>query len=63
MTDYITTQQLADLLKIKPNTLEIWRCHKDCPIPFIRVKRRVLYAMADVMAYLESQKCNPPATG
>jgi excisionase family DNA binding protein len=56
MQDYITTRELAELLKIRPNTIERWRTNRECPIPWINVRRRVLFARADVVAYLESQK-------
>ncbi|MDR2933785.1 MAG: helix-turn-helix domain-containing protein [Rickettsiales bacterium] len=56
MTDYITTAELASLLKIKQNTIERWRTNRECPIAWIKIGRRVLYDRVEVFAYLESQK-------
>lgn len=55
-SEYITTQQLADLLQVKKNTIERWRTNRECPIKWTKVRRRVLYAMTDVQAYLDSNK-------
>ena len=63
MQDYITTSELAALLKIKKNTIERWRTNRECPIPWIQVRRRVLYALEDVQAYMESQKRNRIESG
>lgn len=56
MQNYITTRELADLLKIKKNTIERWRTNRTCPFQWIKVGNRVLYDRADVLAYIESQK-------
>jgi len=56
MTDYITTNELAALLKIKPNTIERWRTARECPIKWTKIRGRVLYARSEVESYLESQK-------
>lgn len=56
MNDYITTAELANILKIRKNTIERWRTSRTCPIKWTRVNRRVLYALADVREYLDAQK-------
>ncbi|MDR1027336.1 MAG: helix-turn-helix domain-containing protein [Rickettsiales bacterium] len=56
MQDFITTKELAAMLKIKTNTIERWRTMRECPIPWTNIRRRVLYALSDVQAYLNSQK-------
>ena len=56
MTNYITTAELADTLKVRRNTIERWRTNRTLPVKWIRVGRRVLYDRNDVMAYLDSQK-------
>ena len=61
--EYITTDELAILLRVRKNTIERWRTNRECPIPWINVRRRVLYAMADVQAYLDSQKRDRVASG
>lgn len=63
--EYITTAELAAILKIKKNTLERRRTNRDCPIPWTKFGGRVLYAMKDVTTYLESQtrdRVNEPVT-
>ena len=55
MENYITTKELAAALKMRPNTLERQRTHRDCPVPWTKFGGRVLYAMSDVQEYLKSQ--------
>lgn len=56
MTEYITTAELADILKVRRNTIERWRTNRTLPIKWIRVGRRVLYDRDDITSYLDSQK-------
>lgn len=56
MTEYITTTELATLLKVKKNTLERRRTNRDCPIKWTKFGGRVLYSMSDVQEYLDGQK-------
>lgn len=58
MQSYLTTKELAEILHIKPNTLERQRTNRECPIPWTKFNGRVLYSKADVQAYLESQSRN-----
>lgn len=54
----LSNQQTAELLGIKPNTLEIWR-HRGKGPPFIKYGRSaqgpVRYLRAAVMGWLEAQ--------
>lgn len=54
----LSNQQTADLLGIKPNTLEIWR-HRGKGPPFVKYGRSpqgpVRYIRAAVMTWLEEQ--------
>ena len=55
---YLSTEELAELLRVKKNTIERWRTHRECPFKWTRTKvcGRVLYYRDEVMAYLDSQK-------
>ena len=53
---YLSTEELAELLRVKKNTVERWRTHRECPFKWIKVCGRVLYPKNEVMAYLDSQK-------
>lgn len=53
---YLSTEELAELLRVKKNTVERWRTHRECPFKWTKVCGRVLYYRDDVMAYLDSQK-------
>ncbi len=54
MQKLLTTKQAADILGLKPNTLEIWRIHRRGP-NFKKIGRRVLYDPADLELF--SQHC------
>lgn len=53
---YLTTVELADLLRIKKNTIERWRVSKSCPVPWTKIGGRILYKESDVLDYLETQQ-------
>ncbi len=57
--DYFTTDELAERLAIKPNTLERWRSQGVGP-PFVKVgNRAVRYKFAEVEAWLEKERPAP----
>jgi len=53
---YFSTEELAELLRLKKNTIERWRVNRTCPFQWIKIGGRILYDRAEVMAYLDSQK-------
>jgi len=55
----LTTQQVADMLGVKPETLRGWRCAKTGP-PFIRItKRSVKYDQKDIEKYISDRRFTP----
>jgi len=42
-TDLLSNDQAATYIGVTPRTLEVWRCTKRYPIPFIKVGRLVKY--------------------
>ena len=48
------TPEAAGYIGIRPNTLEIWQCHKKGP-KFHRVGRSIIYLREDLDAYLTSR--------
>jgi Helix-turn-helix domain len=57
LDDLLTNEQTATLLGIKPNTLEIWRCHAKGPV-FIKLGAHpsspIRYQRSRVMAWIEA---------
>jgi len=51
--DLVTEQEAADILKIAPGTLSVWRSVGRYGIPFVKVGRRVRYRRADLEAWLQ----------
>lgn len=51
----LTTQQTADALKIKVETLATWRATGRYQIPFIKMGRKVLYKQSDIKKWLEKR--------
>jgi len=55
MSSYLTTQEVADLLRTSTETVRYWRNVGKGPASF-KVGRRVLYAVEDVEAWLEAAR-------
>lgn len=47
--------QAAAFLDVKPTTLQVWRCTKRYPLPFVKVGRLVRYRQSDLDAFLRSR--------
>ena len=45
----------AQFLGVKPTTLQIWRCTKRYPLPYIKVGRLVRYRQSALDAFLTSR--------
>lgn len=56
--EYLTTEELAELLRTSTETVHYWVKVKKAP-PSVRVGRRRLFARADVDAWLEAAKTEP----
>jgi len=52
----LSNDQAADFLGISPGTLVVWRCEKRYSVPYLKVWRKVLYDVDDLVAFLESRK-------
>lgn len=50
----LNTQEAADYLGIRPNTLEVWRCKHRGP-KYSKIGSRVLYAMEDLESFFNAK--------
>lgn len=50
-----TTQEAAEMIGVKPATLEVWRVYGKGP-RFCKAGRRVVYPEDEIKAYLDSLK-------
>ncbi len=55
LSNLLSNDQAAEYIGVTPRTLEVWRCTKRHPIPYIKVGRLVKYRQSDLDAFLESR--------
>lgn len=53
--ELLTSAETAKYLKVKENTLAIWRCTKRYPLAYIKIGSRVYYKSCDLAAFIEQQ--------
>ena len=53
--DLLNETEAANLLKIAPGTLSVWRCVGRYEIPFVKVGRLVRYKRTDLEAWISSR--------
>jgi excisionase family DNA binding protein len=55
MTKYLTTEEVAEVVRTSPETVRYWRQRGTGPKSF-RLGRRVLYAVEDVETWLDAAR-------
>jgi excisionase family DNA binding protein len=58
--DLITTAEMARLLKVQPNTLEVWRATKRYDLPYVKIGRSVRYSRSAAAQFI-SKNTKVPA--
>jgi excisionase family DNA binding protein len=61
--DYMTTEELAQVLRTSPETIRYWRHLGNKGPRSFRVGRRVLYDRKDVLVWLEAAKAGDSVAG
>jgi len=56
----LNTQEAADYLRMKPQTLNKWRCLKEGP-SYVKIGRMVFYKPADLDAFVSAGVVSPEA--
>lgn len=54
MDELLNNVQAAAYIGVTPGTMEVWRCTKRQPIPFIKVGRLVKYRKSALEKYLDN---------
>lgn len=51
-SNLLTTEEAAEYLQVKPNTLEVWRSQDPNKVPFVKIGRNVRYRLEDLQAFV-----------
>jgi len=46
----------AEFLGMSAGTLAVWRCTRRYDLPYVRVGAKIMYALDDLAAWIESRK-------
>ncbi|MGD9152759.1 MAG: helix-turn-helix domain-containing protein [Gammaproteobacteria bacterium] len=55
MNQLLNPADVADLLGIKVETLQIWRCNHRYDLPYVKIGGRIRYKISDVEKFIESR--------
>lgn len=53
--ELMTEEAAAVFLDVKRGTLQVWRCTKRYPLPYVKVGRLVRYRRGDLQAFLQAR--------
>ncbi len=51
----LTTREVAELLDVSPQTLEVWRCTKRYPLTYVKIGRNVRYPSSAIQTFIASR--------
>jgi hypothetical protein len=52
MTELLTPNQAAKILRVVYGTLAVWRCNRSHPLSYVRMGRKIYYRMQDIEAFI-----------
>lgn len=52
----LTPEETAALIRVRPQTLAVWRSSKRYPLKWSKVGSRVVYLLDDVLAFLDARQ-------
>lgn len=55
MGKLLKPKEVAEILGISVETLNVWRCTKRYPLPYVKSGRLIRYRIPDVEAFIESR--------
>jgi len=54
-----TETEAAQLLKMSPGTLAVWRCCRTYPLKYVRVGSKIRYRLADLREFIALRTVEP----
>lgn len=51
----LTPSEVADLLGVKVETLQIWRCTHRYDLPYVKIGGRVRYKISDIESFIQKR--------
>ena len=48
----LTTREAAAMLDVSAQTLEVWRCTKRYPLPYLKIGHNVRYRKSGILAFM-----------
>ena len=54
--ELLTTKEAAEILKLSPDTLAIWRCTQRYDLPYVKVGHSVCYDLRDLHDFIARRK-------
>lgn len=55
LSPLLTPQEVAEILGVDVETLNVWRCTKRYNLPYVKAGRLVRYRASDVAAFIENR--------
>jgi len=55
---YLLQKDVSEILNVRIETLNQWRCNQKYNIPYIKIGRRILYPIDQFYKWLESHQKN-----
>ena len=53
--DLLDEKETAAILDVSVGTLQVWRCTKRYPLPYVRVGRNIRYQRSAILAFIAAR--------
>jgi len=58
-SNLLTPAEAAAMLGVTVGTLQVWRCTRRYPLPFVKVGRKPMYRQEAIQAFIDSRTVSP----